>query len=395
MTLRPKVPERGRMVEGSCVRRACALHFSMTSRQRLLAAIRRMPVDRVPVTLYELHDFGGSWAAAEPSYRPLLDLQASLGDTFVPMAAAAALLSDPNRIQTGAQLAEREGVTRRRVETPHGPLTSVSRSDPGIVTTWTLKHFIETDEDIERFLSIPYQFTPPDAEETHRLASAAGDRGLPIFSIGDPLGVISGLCDFGFFVTRIAPDAGLAGELLDRANRFLEDTIDWIGERYRDVCVRFWGPEYSGAPLMDPRRFFRPLVLERLAPLVARTHAAGNLAVVHCHGRLDALLEMILETGADVLEPLEVLPASTADVSIADVKRRAGHRMCLAGGLQAADLDMGTPAIIRQRVREILTAAGPRGLILLPTSTPLQVPLPRRVLENYRAMFEAAAEGAS
>jgi len=364
----------------------------MTSRQRLLAAIRRAPVDRVPVTLYEFHDFGGCWAAAEPSYRPLLDLQASLGDAFVFMPSAPSLLGDPNQIRTSMQLTERSGVVQRRVETPRGPLTSASRSDPGTVTTWTLKHFIETDEDIERFLSLPYQFTPPGEAEVRRLDAAAGDRGLPLFSIGDPLGVISGLCDFTFFVTRIAPDARLAGDLLDRASRFLADTIDWIGERLRDVCVRFWGPEYCGAPLMDPRRFFRPLVLERLSPLVKRTQATGNAAVVHCHGRLDALLEMILETGADALEPLEVLPVSTADVSMADVKRRVGGRMCLAGGMQASDLELASPQVVRERVRDVLAAAGPRGLILLPTSAPLQIPLPQRVLDNYRVMFETARE---
>lgn len=362
----------------------------MTSRERLLAALRCAPVDRIPVSLYELHPFGGCWAAEEPSYRPLLDLQSSRGDTFVFMPAAPALLGDPNLIRTGNLLAEREGTRELSVETPRGPLTTISRRHPGTVTSWTLKHFIETDDDCDRFLSIPYLFTPPNEAETLRLDAAAGSDGLPVFSIGDPLGVISGLCDFVFFVTRIAPDAGLVSALLDRGARFLADTIDWIGERFKDVCVRFWGPEYCGAPLMDPKRYFRPLVVERLAPLVQRTHATGNIAVVHCHGRLDAVLEMIVETGADVLEPLEVLPVSTADLGIAEVKRRVGDRMCLAGGVQAVDLDRGDPATIRSRVREVIAAAGPRGLILLPTSAPLQVPLPRRALENYRAMFGAA-----
>ena len=45
----------------------------MTSRERLIAALRRRPVDRLPVTLYEFHPFGGCWAADEPSYRPLMD----------------------------------------------------------------------------------------------------------------------------------------------------------------------------------------------------------------------------------------------------------------------------------------------------------------------------------
>ncbi len=363
----------------------------MTSRERLLRALRRQPVDRIPVSTYEFHPFGGCWAAEEPSYRPLLELQRDLGDTFVFAPSVTALLGDPNQIRTGVERTQREGITRQTVPTPRGDLTSVSRTDHGVATSWTLKHFIETDEDIDRFLSIPYRFVAPDLPEVRRLKEEAGDRGLLLFSIGDPLGVISGLCDYTFFVTRIAMDLGLARELLDRGSRFVHDTVQWINSGFRDVCVRFWGPEYCGAPLMDPRKLFRPLVVERLAPLVKLAHAGGNIAMIHCHGRLDALLEMILETEADALEPLEVLPATTADMTMADIRHRVGDRMCLAGGMQALDLDTGTQELIRRRVRSIIDAVGTRGLILLPTSTPLEIPLPSRIVENYRAMFEEAA----
>jgi len=362
----------------------------VTPRLRLLRALRREPVDRIPVSTYEFHPFGGCWAAEEPSYRPLLELQRERGDTFVFAPSATALLGDPNQIRTGVERTQREGITRQTVPTPRGDLTSVSRTDHGVATSWTLKHFIETDEDIERFLSIPYRFVAPDLPEVRRLEAVAGEQGLLLFSIGDPLGVITGLCDYTFFVTRIATDAGLARELLDRGSRFIRDTVQWINAGFRDVGVRFWGPEYCGAPLMDPRKHFRTLVVERLAPLVGLVHAGGNVALVHCHGRLDALLEMILELGADALEPLEVLPATTADLTMADIRRRVGDRMCLAGGMQAVDLDTGTPELIRRRVRAIVEQAGTQGLILLPTSTPLGIPLPSRVVENYRAMFEEA-----
>jgi hypothetical protein len=181
-------------------------------------------------------------------------------------------------------------------------------------------------------------------------------------------------------------------EMLDRASRYLADLVDALGAGFRDACFRFWGPEYCGAPLMNPRTHFRDLVVERVAPLVDRVHASGNLAVLHCHGRLDALLEPILETGCDALEPLEVLPVSTADVTLADVRRRVGHRMCLAGGMQAIDLDTGTPDLVRSRVRRIVEQSGTTGTIVLPTSTPLQVPLPAAIAANYEAMFEAAAD---
>ncbi len=363
----------------------------MTSRERLLAALRRRPVDRLPVSLYEFHPFGGCWAAEEPSYRPLLDAQARLGDAFVFVPTGSGLFGDPNAVRESAGRGD-GARTVRTLETPRGPLTSIGRRDPGVATTWTLKHFIETRGDIERFLSIPYAFHPPDLPAIRRIAAVAGDRGVLVFSVGDPLGNVVGLCDFGFFVETAVADPGIVGEMLDRASRYLADLVDALGAEFRDACFRFWGPEYCGAPLMNPRTHFRDLVVERVRPLVDRVHATGNLAVLHCHGRLDALLEPIAETGCDALEPLEVLPASTADVALADVRRRVGGRLCLAGGMQAVDLDTGTPDLVRSRVRRIVDEAGTTGVIVLPTSTPLPVPLPPSIAANYDAMFEAAAE---
>ena len=218
-----------------------------------------------------------------------------------------------------------------------------------------------------------------------------GERGVLVFSVGDPLGNVVGLFDFTFFVQTVLDDPGIVGEMLDRASRYLADLVDVLGAGFRDACFRFWGPEYCGAPLMNPRTHFRDLVVERVTPLVEKVHATGNLAVLHCHGRLDALLEPIAETGCDALEPLEVLPVSTADVTLADVRRRVGGRMCLAGGMQAVDLDTGTPELVRSRLRRIAEEAGTTGVIVLPTSTPLQVPLPPAIAANYEAMFEEAA----
>jgi hypothetical protein len=359
----------------------------MTSRERLLAALRRRPVDRLPVSLYEFHPFGGCWAAEEPSYRPLLEAQSRLGDVFAFVPTGSGLFGDPNAVReaTGG------GRTTRTIDTPRGPLTSISRRDPGVVTTWTMKHFVETREDIERFLSIPYSFHPPDLPAVRCFEAAMGDRGVLVFSVGDPLGNVVGLFDFAFFVQTVLDDAGIVREMLDRASRHLADLVGALGAGFRDACFRFWGPEYCGAPLMNPRTHFHDLVVERVAPLVSLVHASGNLAVLHCHGRLDALLEPILETGCDALEPLEVLPVSTADVTLADVRRRVGHHMCLAGGMQAIDLDTGTPDLVRSRVRCIVEEAGTTGTIVLPTSTPLPVPLPPTIAANYTAMFEEAA----
>jgi hypothetical protein len=114
--------------------------------------------------------------------------------------------------------------------------------------------------------------------------------------------------------------------------------------------------------------------------------------VLHCHGRLKDLLDFFGELGADVLEPVEVLPAKTADVTMTEVKEKLGDKMCLAGGLHAVDLDLGTPEVIRRRVQEVAFSGGPWGLIILPTSTPIETPLPAHILRNYEAMFQSVHE---
>ena len=115
----------------------------MTSRQRILAAARRQPVDRLPVSLYELDDVSDGWAAGEPSYRPLLELQRRCGDLFAFAACGAGLFEDPSEARDSCETFE------SRIDTPRGPLRRISRRDRGIATTWTIKHWIESRYRIE------------------------------------------------------------------------------------------------------------------------------------------------------------------------------------------------------------------------------------------------------
>jgi uroporphyrinogen-III decarboxylase len=115
--------------------------------------------------------------------------------------------------------------------------------------------------------------------------------------------------------------------------------------------------------------------------------------VLHCHGRLADILDGIAEIAPSALEPLEILPAVTADVTMAYLKKTLGHKMCLMGGIQARELETFTPQQIKHRVREVLEVAAPGGgFVLLPTSTPIEYPLNPRLVDAYRAYFQAARE---
>ncbi|HOW19349.1 MAG TPA: uroporphyrinogen decarboxylase family protein [Phycisphaerae bacterium] len=367
----------------------------MTSRERLLTALRRGRPDRVPVTIYEHSPFNDDWANEEPSYGPLLELQRRYGDSFVFAPVESQIfLGDPNAVR-GRQERQGDGAVVRvtEIETPKGPLRSVTRRDPGLMTNWQVEPLIKSDADIERVLSIP---DPPDNVDARRLRdleARVGDAGVLCFSVGDAIGHVVGLFDFEDFVMRCHDDDGPIRALLARAQELVLRAIRAIGEVVSNAAIRLWGPEYCGAPLLNPHVFFPRYVIEQDREATRLIHASNNFSVIHCHGRLRDILDMIGEIGADALEPIETLPMTTADVTLGEVKERLGSRMCLMGAVQARTLEAGTPEDIRREVRTaIAEGADGGGLVLFPTSSPFMVPLDPKCLANAEAMFLAAHE---
>ncbi len=376
-------------------RRTHARELHVTSRERLLTVLRRGRPDRVPVTIYEHSPFTGDWANDEPSYAPLMDLQRRYGDSFVfaPIDCPV-FLDDPNAVR-GREDRHSDGtvVKTTEIRTPKGLLRTVTRRDPGLMTNWQVEPLIKSDADIERVLSMPDPPAEVNVRRLRELEAKVGEAGILCFSLGDAIGHVVGLFDFEDFVMRCHDDDGPIRALVARAQALVMRAIEKIGAVVKDAAFRLWGPEYCGAPLLNPHVFFPRYVLEQDREATRAIHATGNFSVIHCHGRLRDLLDMIAEIGADALEPIETLPMTTADVTLAEVKERLGGRMCLMGAVQALTLESGTPESMRREVREAIRAGGPGGgFVLFPTSSPFMVPLDPRCLANAEAMFLAAHE---
>lgn len=367
----------------------------MTPRERLLTVLRRERPDRVPVTIYGYSQYDDAWYNSEPSYAPLIELETRYGDSFVTAPIdCPVFLGDPNVVH-GQEEVHPDGsvVMTTEIDTPKGKLRAVSRRDPGLMTNWQVEPLVKSDEDIDRLLSMPDPPAEVDARRIADLEARVGEGGILCFSVGDALGHVVGLFDFEDFVMRCYTDDGPIRALLDKAQGQVLRAIHTIGPLVKNAAFRLWGPEYAGAPLMDPSVYFARYVVDRDREATGAIHATGNFCVIHCHGRLRDLLDMIADIGADTLEPIETLPMSTADVTLAEVKERIGDRMCLMGAVQSLTLETGTPEDVRREVREAIeTAAHDGGFVLLPTSPPFMVPLARRSLENLQAMYRAAHE---
>lgn len=99
-------------------------------------------------------------------------------------------------------------------------------------------------------------------------------------------------------------------------------------------------------------------------------------------GKSDLILEMLADTGAHMIEPLDPL----GGVSVADAKRRVGHRAALMGGVNTLTLAQGAPEQVRAECTGKCREGGPYGYVLgvgdmVPADTPLR---------NLRAMVDVA-----
>ena len=136
---------------------------------------------------------------------------------------------------------------------------------------------------------------------------------------------------------------------------------------------------------------FRRFVVPYVAEMVELIHSKGARARVHCHGKMRHVLEMIAQTGADGIDPCEEPP--DGDITLEEVKRQVGDRMCLFGSVQLKMLEHGSKAQIEEVVRRNMAAAkAGGGYIIMPTAAPINTPLAAKTEENYFHYIDTALE---
>ena len=394
----------------------------MTSRQRLATVLSLGQPDRVPVSLYLLNPYDErDWRYHDPTFQEVLKVARQVSDAFgltypdglglfysapgsIPHTVTVReyrggelihecstegqppRYGDPTRDITGGEADQTFEETV--VETPGGTITSVIRRDRGIDTVWVIKHFVESREDLEAFLSLPYEPPQADASAMLMLDRHLGARGLAGFYMDDPLLPTVDLFGTQAFLDLAVRETERVRDLLNLFQERLLPIYESLCQQVRGAFFRIAGPEYVGVPLMAPR-YFREFVVSYDRDLVGIVRRSGNFACIHMHGRLRDNLDHIVEMRPHALEPIECLPYAAADVTLAEVKERIGDQVCLMGNIQEALLDLGTPEEVEAQVRQAIEegAAG-GGFILIPTDTAF-TPLSDRKAENLKSFLLA------
>jgi uroporphyrinogen-III decarboxylase len=376
----------------------------MTSAQRLLAAHRGEPVDRVPVwlregfppfgKLAEAGDFGQGWQA-EPVFRelyrevaPRVDWTARWG-----VQGTNRWLMVPASAVESEVLEESREVRRTKstVRTPRGEIFTVGEQRRGVDTGWRIKRLVESREDLAKLASVPFELdeaaVAASVESYRRVEEAAGERALPMAFISSPMVCVSGCMSLELFLELSLTDGEWIVELCEEILRRQMAVFERVFSPGMRTTVTIGGSEQCTPPLMAPESYDR-FVVPFETRLIEFLHGMGIPVQIHCHGKVKHGLSCMLAEGADSTDPVE--PPPQGDVTYEQAREIVGDRLTLVGNLEWSMLESAEPGEVREHVRRVLSG-GNRRLILAASAGPISAITPR-LADNYRAWVDAAEE---
>jgi len=366
----------------------------MTSRERLLKTLRREPVDRVPISTYELNGYNpDNFENRAPSYKRLMDKIRADTDCLYMWgwdAWADSGLWDC-RSET---LPDGAVITYSRLRTPKGDLTKTQKSMPNVHTVWTTEHLLKSVEDIDRYLSVfPQLFTIDEGKIAHAREDYAvveerlGGHGIIMNDGGDPSAYVPDIIEFGTFTLLCVQHRDKILEFIDALTgpvlaKFRADAENGFGP-----LLRMCGPEYYTPPYLPPE-FFREMVVPGASAAAKILDEAGIFLRLHCHGRIRDALPMILEIGAKGIDPCE--PPPDGDIPLHDIKTQYGGDLVIFGNTELKLLEAGTPEEVDAAVKAQMDAAKEGGgYVMMPTAAPINEPLSPATERNYFAWIDA------
>jgi hypothetical protein len=153
---------------------------------------------------------------------------------------------------------------------------------------------------------------------------------------------------------------------------------------------RICGAEYASVPYLPPS-LFKEYWLRYTKPMIDIIHKYNGIARVHCHGNISDILDYIIDSGCDGLDPIE--PPSQGDIELAETRKRAGENIALFGNLEISDIENLETTEFAEKISRALDE-GPNSdgsrFILMPSACPYGRKISALTMANYEKMIELA-----
>jgi len=336
----------------------------MNSVERVHAALRREQPDRVPVVEFVIDEKVAK--AAVPGCLDVPDCMDRLGLDAIGCGSFFAKVAE----RADGSYVDEWGVLYKGA----GPE----------VIAHPLKGPIETLQDARAY-------TPPDPDAPHRLGKLPdvvrrykGKRAI-CFHHRAAFMWSAYLVGLDNLLADFALDPALAEVVMDKV---LEANMGVVRNAIRAGAeVIVLGDDYAHnfGPLMSPAMFAR-FIAPRDKRMIDLIHAEGAFCIKHTDGNIYSILDLLVATGPDAVNPIEPV----AGMELKKVKALVGDKVRIAGNIDCGRLlSHGAVEEVREAVRQaIADAAGGGGFILTSSNSIHSSCKP----ENFVAMIEACRE---
>jgi uroporphyrinogen decarboxylase len=348
----------------------------MRPKDRFLAALKRQPVDRVP-----LYDF----LFQRPLFQELIGRTPDAYNARDAMDLTVAMGLDGVWIPFGCHSGWSPGRITERIYIDEWG-TTFQKDDASWPIDAPIAFPLKTREDLRRF-------TPPDPMAEGRLDEIntavamngeLGEKAIAVLGgVNGPLTVTWFLMGYESLCLSLYDDPGFLRELVEIAVDFNVKAINRMAGAGVDAMILADDYGASAQGLLRPQQF-REIYKPGLKKIIDCIKANHLPVFLHCCGRVYDYLDDLVEIGIDAYHPLQ----RTAGMDLATVKKQYGDRICLVGNIDSSrTLPFGTPEEIEAETLEALRIAAPGYGYILASDHSLHDGIP---VKNIQLMFDVA-----
>jgi hypothetical protein len=372
----------------------------MTSRERLLAASRRQPVDVIPISPrvgYAVHYHCGS----ETPQNILRLKQFYDYDPFLTIPGQDLPLADPFevfRYAPGVNVdikVKDEGpkrIVERTVHTPDGDMHEVQvvvnpghkeyGSAPEPAHT---EYMVKGAEDLPKVRHLIPPVNASLADEYHGWEAVAGEEAVTRACIYGPIGYQAGsVMSAEDMMVNYLTNRSFVVELVDMFRRAFMAQVKAMLEQ----GVRYFYSSWFAHSLSvgwSPQ-IFREWFVAMIKEHVDLIHSYDGIVDYYDDGKCMGIVPMLLGADVDVLETCT--PPPVGDFDLAQAKKLCGNNMTLMGYTDLIYvIQKGTVEDVRRTVEEACRIGGKDGCFVLGTSDSIRENTP---IENIDAYFKYA-----
>jgi uroporphyrinogen-III decarboxylase len=369
----------------------------MTSRERLLAVLRKQKPDRVPWSplIDGYYASGRKTNAIEAALATGADVMVRKVPVFSRSVFVPHELPGNTDVEV-SPLPLPPGISRdswidgdivgRTYRTPVGSLTERWRMlDSSPYIPFPIEHLVKGRDDIAayRYL-VEHEEFEPAFEAFEKVDARIGDRGIatatmPHTPIQHLLIIHMGISEFYYTLNDHGEEMT---ELMDLMHQRNLEVCRILMDSPAEVCIQY---ENTGTSYVSPRMYeqFEMPPIDVYADML---HSASKIYLVHMCGQLEGLAGLIGRGRQD--GSADIAPPPTGNWTLADA-RRAWPDKIIVGGLDSVGMATWSPDEAAQHAREVLRSVAPGDGIILGSGDAVALGTPP---ENLQAVTEVVEE---